>query len=82
MDHRLRPEALAVGDRAIEDDIAKSPINSYGNCELQERKDLIERNAKAVPVPTGRGSDNPSNAVDLFDENVLTLGFARRFAHL
>jgi starch phosphorylase len=44
------------------------------------RKGLIEQMRKRYQGQLAAEGANPSDAVGIFDENVLTLGFARRFA--
>ena len=68
------------GDRPVEDDIRQLTNAELWQLRTQDERTLIgrmrERYASQLAAE-GRGS---SDASGIFDENVLTMGFARRFA--
>jgi starch phosphorylase len=68
------------GDRPDEDDIRKISNQSLWQLRTAGRKGLIERMRKRYQCQLAAEGGDPSNAVGIFDEKVLTLGFARRFA--
>jgi len=68
------------GDRPDEDDIRHISDERLLQLRTAGRKGLIERLRQRYPGQLAAEGADPSNAVGIFDENVLTLGFARRFA--
>ena len=68
------------GDRPAEDDIRQIPNQQLWQLRTAGRKGLIERMRKRYQCQLAAEGADPSNAAGIFDENVLTLGFARRFA--
>jgi starch phosphorylase len=68
------------GDRPVEDDIRQIPNRQLWQLRTAGRKDLIERMRKRYQCQLAAEGADPSYATGIFDENVLTLGFARRFA--
>jgi len=68
------------GDRPVEDDIRQIPNQKLWELRSAGRKGLIERMRKRYHCQLAAEGADPSNAAGIFDENVLTLGFARRFA--
>jgi len=68
------------GDRPVEDDIRQIPNQKLWELRSAGRKDLIERMRKRYQCQLAAEGAEPSNAAGIFDEKVLTLGFARRFA--
>ena len=68
------------GDRPAEDDIRQIPNQQLWQLRTAGRKGLIEQMRKRYPCQLAAEGANPSNAAGIFDVNVLTLGFARRFA--
>jgi starch phosphorylase len=68
------------GDRPAEDDIRQIPIQRVWQMRTAGRKALVEQMRKRYRCQLAAEGADPSNAVGIFDENVLTLGFARRFA--
>src|SRR5664280_736884 len=68
------------GDRPAEDDIRQISIQQLWQLRTAGRKSLIEQMRKRYQCQLAAEGANPSNAVGIFDETVLTLGFARRFA--
>jgi starch phosphorylase len=68
------------GDRPVEDDIRQIPDQQLWQLRAAGRKDLIERMRKRYQCQLAAEGADPSNATGIFDESVLTLGFARRFA--
>jgi starch phosphorylase len=68
------------GDRPIADDIRMIPNQQLWQLRNSERKLLIERTRKRyLSQLAAAGTDLPA-ADGIFDDKVLTLGFARRFA--
>jgi starch phosphorylase len=67
-------------DRPVEDDIRRIPNQRLWQLRTEGRKGLIERMRKRYQCQLAAEGADPSNAVGIFDEEVLTLGFARRFA--
>ena len=68
------------GDRPSEDDIRQIPNQRLWQLRAAGRKGLIEQMRKRNQCQLAAEGANPSNAAGIFDEKVLTLGFARRFA--
>jgi starch phosphorylase len=68
------------GDRPDEDDIRKISIQQLWQLRTEGRKDLIERMRKRYHCQLAAEGADPSNVAGIFDDNVLTIGFARRFA--
>jgi starch phosphorylase len=68
------------GDRAVEDDIRNLPDEQIWQMRSTERKTLIDRLRKRYARQQASEGGDPSDASNIFDENTLTLGFARRFA--
>jgi starch phosphorylase len=68
------------GDRAVEDDIRHLADEQIWQMRTTERKTLIERLRKRYARQLAAEGGDPSDANNIFDENALTLGFARRFA--
>ena len=68
------------GDRPVEDDIRHISNQELWQLRTAGRKGLIERMRKRYQCQLAAEGANPSIAADIFDEKVLTLGFARRFA--
>ena len=68
------------GDRPAEEDIRCIPNDQLWQMRSAERKNLIEHMRKRYQSQLAAEGANPSQAADIFDEKVLTLGFARRFA--
>jgi starch phosphorylase len=68
------------GDRAVEDDIRQLTDAQLWQMRSAGRKTLVDRIRKRYARQLASEGRRPSDASDIFDENVLTLGFARRFA--
>jgi starch phosphorylase len=68
------------GDRAVEDDIRNLSDQQIWQMRSAERKTLIDRLCKRYARQLASEGGDPSDAKNIFDENALTLGFARRFA--
>ena len=68
------------GDRSVEDDIRQIPNQQLWQLRTAGRKGLIEQMRKRYACQLAAEGGNPSGASGIFDVNVLTLGFARRFA--
>jgi starch phosphorylase len=68
------------GDRPAEDDIRQISNRQLWQLRTAGRKGLIEQMRKRYMCQLAAEGANPSNAAGIFDEKVLTLGFARRFA--
>jgi starch phosphorylase len=68
------------GDRPAEDDVRHIPNQQLWQLRTSGRKGLIDQMRKRYQCQLAAEGADPSNAVVIFDENVLTLGFARRFA--
>ncbi len=68
------------GDRPAEDDIRQISNRQLWQLRTAGRKGLIEQMRKRYLCQLAAEGANPSNAAGIFDEKVLTLGFARRFA--
>jgi starch phosphorylase len=68
------------GDRLVEDDIRQIPNRQLWQLRTAGRKGLIERMRKRYQCQLAAEGQDSSNVAGIFDENVLTLGFARRFA--
>jgi starch phosphorylase len=68
------------GDRAVEDDIRNVTDEQIWQMRTTERKTLIDRLRKRYARQLASEGGDPSDANHIFDENALTLGFARRFA--
>jgi starch phosphorylase len=68
------------GDRPAEDDIRCIPNEQLWQLRTAGRKGLIEQMRKRYQCQLAAEGANPSQAVGTFNEKVLTLGFARRFA--
>jgi len=68
------------GDSPVEEDIRQLTDAQLWQMRTEERKTLIERMRKRYTRQLAAEGGSPSDASGIFDENVLTLGFARRFA--
>jgi starch phosphorylase len=68
------------GDRAVEDDIRHLTDAELWQMRRSGRNALIDRIRVRYARQLASEGRRPSDASDIFDENVLTLGFARRFA--
>lgn len=68
------------GDRPAESDIRKVSDAQLWRMRTGGRKGLIDYARKRYARQLAAEGANPSDASGIFDENVLTLGFARRFA--
>jgi starch phosphorylase len=68
------------GDRPAEDDIRQISNQQLWQLRTAGRKGLIERMRKRYQCQLAAEGADPSSATGIFDEKVLTLGFARRFA--
>ena len=68
------------GDRPDEEDIRQIPDQQLWQMRTAGRKGLIERMRNRYQCQLAAEGADPSNAAGIFDDNVLTLGFARRFA--
>ena len=68
------------GDRPAEDDIRQIPNQELWHLRTAGRKGLIQRMRKRYQCQLAAEGANPSDAASIFDEEFLTLGFARRFA--
>jgi starch phosphorylase len=68
------------GNRPIEDDIRKITDEQLWELRTSERKLLIGRMRKRYKSQLAAEGAKPADSVGIFDENVLTMGFARRFA--
>jgi starch phosphorylase len=68
------------GDRPAEDDIRNIPNEKLCQLRTAGRRGLIERMRLRYQCQLAAEGADPSKAASIFDENVLTLGFARRFA--
>jgi starch phosphorylase len=68
------------GDRAVEDDIRHLTDAELWQMRRSGRNALIDRIRVRYARQLASEGRRPSDASDIFDENGLTLGFARRFA--
>jgi starch phosphorylase len=68
------------GDRPVEDDIRQLTDAQLWQMRTKGRRTLIDRMRKRYACQLAAEGGRPSDASGIFDENVLTLGFARRFA--
>ena len=68
------------GDRLVEDDIRQISDPQLWQLRAAGRKGLIERMRKRYQCQFAAEGADSSTAAGIFDEKVLTLGFARRFA--
>jgi len=68
------------GDRPVEDDIRQLTDAQLWQMRTEGRRTLIDRMRKRYACQLAAEGGRPSDASGIFDENVLTLGFARRFA--
>ncbi len=68
------------GDRPKEDDVRQISNEPLWQLRTAGRKNLIARMRKRYQCQLAAEGADPSNAAGIFDEEVLTLGFARRFA--
>jgi starch phosphorylase len=68
------------GNRPAEDDIRKLTDVQLWQMRTKGRRTLIDRMRKRYAVQFAAEGGKPPDASGIFDENVLTLGFARRFA--
>ena len=68
------------GDRAVEDDIRQLTDLQLWQMRTAGRKALIERMRKRYACQRAAEGQIPLDMSSIFAENVLTLGFARRFA--
>ncbi len=68
------------GDRPAEHDIRQITNSQLWQLRTVGRRGLIGKMRKRFECQLAAEGGNPSNALGMFDENLLTLGFARRFA--
>lgn len=68
------------GDSPAEEDIRQLTDAQLWQMRTAGRKTLIERMRKRYARQLAAEGGTPADASGIFDENVLTLGFARRFA--
>ncbi len=68
------------GDRPVEDDIRQLTDAQLWQMRTEGRRVLIGRMRKRHARQLASEGGMPSDAGGIFDENVLTVGFARRFA--
>jgi len=68
------------GDRPVEDDIRQISNQKLWELRSAGRKGLIERMRERYQCQLAAEGADPSYAAGIFDEKVLTMGFARRFA--
>jgi len=68
------------GDRPVQDDVRQISDERLWKLRAAGRKGLIERMRKRYQCQLASEGADPSIAAGIFDEKVLTLGFARRFA--
>jgi starch phosphorylase len=68
------------GDRPVEDDIRQLTDAKLWEMRTKGRRTLIDRMRKRYACQLAAEGGRPSDASGVFDENVLTMGFARRFA--
>jgi starch phosphorylase len=67
-------------DRPIEDDIRQLTDEQIWKMRSTERETLIGRLRKRYARQLASEGEDPADAINIFDGNTLTLGFARRFA--
>jgi starch phosphorylase len=68
------------GDRAKEDDVRQLTDSQLWDMRMEGRRALVNQLRKRCAGQLASEGGIPSDAEFIFDENVLTLGFARRFA--
>jgi starch phosphorylase len=68
------------GDRPVEDDIRQLTDEQLWQMRTEGRKALIGQMRERYACQLAAEGGRPSDASGIFEENVLTLGFARRFA--
>jgi starch phosphorylase len=68
------------GDRPAEDDIRRLTDAQLWQMRTEGRRTLIDRMRKRYACQLAAEGGKPPDPSGIFDENVLTLGFARRFA--
>jgi starch phosphorylase len=68
------------GDRAKEDDVRQLTDSQLWEMRMEGRRALVNHLRKRCARQLASEGGRPSNAESIFDENALTLGFARRFA--
>jgi starch phosphorylase len=68
------------GDRPVEDDIRQLTDDELWQMRTAGRKALIGQMRQRYACQLAAEGGRPSDASGIFEENVLTLGFARRFA--
>jgi starch phosphorylase len=68
------------GDRASEDDVRQLTDSQLWEMRLEGRRALVNHLRKRCARQLASEGGRPSDAESIFDENALTLGFARRFA--
>jgi starch phosphorylase len=68
------------GDRSVEEDIRQLPDTQLWQMRTEGRRMFIDRMRKRYACQLAAEGEKASGASGIFDENVLTLGFARRFA--
>lgn len=68
------------GDPPVEEAIRKIPNQQLWQLRTSGRANLIEQMRKRYECQLAAEGADPSNAAGVFDADVLTLGFARRFA--
>jgi starch phosphorylase len=68
------------GDRAKEDDVRQLTDSQLWDMRIEGRRALINQLRKRYAHQLASEGGRPSDVEGIFDENALTLGFARRFA--
>jgi starch phosphorylase len=68
------------GDRAVEDDIRQLTNAQLWQLRTTGRKTMIGRMRQRYALQLAAEGGRPSDGSGIFDENALTMGFARRFA--
>jgi starch phosphorylase len=68
------------GDRAVDDDIRQLTDAQLWQMRTAGRKALIDHTRKRFACQLAAEGQRPLDTSSVFDENALTLGFARRFA--
>ena len=80
MDDGLRREPLAWMIARFKTTFADSPTPQLWQMRTEGGRTLIDRMRNRYACQLAAEGGQPSDATGIFDENVLTLGFARRFA--
>jgi starch phosphorylase len=68
------------GNRPSEADISSVSDEQIWQMRKQGRKALVDFTRRRYALQLASQGGNPSEAANIFDENALTVGFARRFA--